>query len=153
MQFLHTEKIVGSSPTITTTIWSQGVHGRTQHCHCRRGGSLPPGTAKFNSRVTQRQSTVLIRRESTFRNCPWLPIFISLSVSGYATSFGARISWVRVPQERPKYAWLVFNGEHNWLPPSKKEFKSPTPHQSFYALVAQLVAGSGLRSHSVSVRI
>ena len=27
--------------------------------------------------------------------------FISLSVSGYATSFGARISWVRVPQERP----------------------------------------------------
>lgn len=26
-------------------------------------------------------------------------------------------------------AWLVFNGQHDWLPPSKKEFKSPTPHQ------------------------
>jgi hypothetical protein len=28
-------------------IWSQSVHGRTRHCHCRRRGSLPLGTAKF----------------------------------------------------------------------------------------------------------
>ena len=31
--------------------------------------------------VTQRQSTVLIRRESTFRNCPWLPILSVCNVS------------------------------------------------------------------------
>ena len=37
----------GSNPLSSTKFRSQSVHGRTRHCHCRRRGSLPLGTAKF----------------------------------------------------------------------------------------------------------
>ena len=46
--------------TVKPSVWirpdvprfrSQGVHGRTQHCHCWGGGSLPPETAKVLSRT------------------------------------------------------------------------------------------------------
>ena len=37
----------GSFPSLATKFRSQSVHGRTQHCHCWRRGSLPLGTAKW----------------------------------------------------------------------------------------------------------
>ena len=53
-------------------FWSQSVHGRTRHCHCRRRGSLPLETAMrwwwngrhagLRSQCLERESSSLSRR-------------------------------------------------------------------------------------------
>jgi hypothetical protein len=64
--------------------------------------------------------------------------FISLSVSGYATSFGARISWVRVPQERPNFMRGSFNGKITGFHPVV-ESSILSPRTSFRILTANLI--------------
>ena len=42
-----TETITNICTVCFNIIWSQSVHGRTRHCHCRRRGSLPLETASL----------------------------------------------------------------------------------------------------------
>ena len=67
-----------------------------------------------------------------------MPVIISLSVSGYATSFGARISWVRVPQERPKVMRGSFNGKITGFHPVV-EGSIPSPRTKFRISSANII--------------